>query len=65
MKNKLLLCFLLTIMIFPIMVNAKEGLQVENGKTYYYENDVIPSQAKFNIFFNGYLDSPANLSFLS
>ena len=40
MKNKLLLCFLLTIMIFPIMVNAKEGLQVENGKTYYYENDV-------------------------
>ena len=27
--------------------------------------DVIPSQAKCNIFFRGYFDSPANLSFLS
>ena len=48
-----------------ILINniTKPNIQINlNGFT---ENDVIPSQAKLNIFFNGYFDSPAKRSFLS
>ena len=46
----------------PNEISKPNPVMARNGAA---ENEVIPCQANASIFFNGYFDSPANLSALS
>ena len=46
-------------------INIENKPKVPINLSGFVEKPIIPSKASFNIFFNGYLVSPANLSSLS